>query len=679
MCDYDDPRLNQGAYRARAAITRRDALKLALATGVVAAPALLGGRVLLESRGDTWPAGEVFASPSEPNAAASPLLIALPPGTDAVRAAQWQEILRVEGLPYAQVSDVEALERSILDRVAAVILLPGDVDRGVQELLRDFVTAGGGLIAVQPGTALLPLCGLEATAGISENGYLCVQTGAAPAAGIATGALQFHAPLLHTRAVEAEPVAWLCDAASMATATPAVTMRRLGDGAVVAWCFDLAASVVLTRQGDPALAGSENDGLDGVRACEMFAGFVDLDRIAVPQADEQQRLFVNLLHEAAAARAPLPRLWYFPANADSMLICTGDSHNNPAYAVDEVLQRVERFGGSMSIYYTPPPTSTVRRAVRRIRNWVEQGTPLGEILPHSDVVTPYHADAWRARGHEFALHPYVEEGLEAGWARYWEQFTGLGFGSFDTTRTHRVLWHGWTETARVQAGYGVGMNMDYYHVGPTFQRSDGSWAFGYFTGSGLPMRFVNDDGRLLSIWQQTTQLVDEQISAKPWGANFTGGDTSEAIGIASHLVRTAADGAYAALGGQFHIDPFAVPGPWTEPAGAYLDGVLAACAERNVPIRSGAAWFDFTRARAEDGVVRHEWRADSGTLLLEMTAQADDLTVLLPAQIGGRSLTQLQVNGKQTPTLTRRVGATLYSVVTLARGAGLIEARYTTS
>lgn len=674
MCDYHDPRLTQETHRARLSITRRDAMKLALATGVVAVPAILGGQVLLESRGDARPGGDVFAALPGPSAAASPLLIAFPPMTPPVNAAQWQEILRVEGLPYAQVSDVAALDRAMLDRVAAVILLPGDVDRGAQDLLRDFVVAGGGLIAVQPGTSLLPLCGLEAAAGKTENGYLCARAGAAPATGIATGALQFHAPLLHTRAVEAEPIAWLCDAAGVATATPAVTMRRLGSGAIVTWCYDLAASVVLTRQGDPALAGSESDGLDGVRACELFAGFVDLDHIAVPQADEQQRLFVNLLNEAAAA--PLARLWYFPGNADSMLICTGDSHNNPASAVDEVLQRVERFDGTMSIYFTPPPTSIVRRATRRIRNWAEQGTPLGEILPHSDVVTPYHADAWRARGHEFALHPYVEEGLEAGWARYWEQFTGLGFGTFDTTRTHRVLWHGWAETARVQASYGVGMNLDYYHVGPTFQRADGSWVFGYFTGSGLPMRFVNDDGRLLSIWQQTTQLVDEQLIAMPWGANFAGVDTAEAIEIATHLVRTAADGAYAALGGQFHIDPFAVPGPWTEPAGVYLDGVLAACAERNVPIRSGAAWLDFVRARSEGGFDRVEWLAESGSLRLDIAAQAEGLALLLPLQRGILSLAQLQVNGKEIPTLTRQVGATLYLVVILEPGNSQVEARY---
>ncbi len=675
MCNHDDPRLSGGTPRPRMMISRRDALKLAIATGVVATPALLGGRVLLDSRGAPMPAAEIFASSPALSAEPGPLLVVSPQTPLDLAAARWQEMLRVEGLPYVQAIDLAALNQEMLAQAAAILLLPGDVDRSTAERLRDYVVAGGGLVVVRPGSTLTSLCGLEPLPATTAHGYLCVQARSAAAAGIASGALQFHAPLQHASAVDAEPLAWLCDAAGVATSIPAATIRQLGQGTVATWCYDLAESVVLSRQGDPALVDTEHDGLEGVRACEMFAGFVDLDRIALPQADEQQRLLVNVLH-VVAARMPLPRLWYFPANADSLLICTGDSHNNPANAVDDVLQRVERFGGSMSVYYTPPPTNTVRRAARRIRAWVEQGTPLQDVLPHTEVVTPYHADAWRRRGHEFALHPYVEEGLEAGWARYWEQFTGLGFGSFVTTRTHRVLWSGWTETARVQAGYGVGMNLDYYHVGPTFQRADGSWAFGYFTGSGLPMRFVNDDGRLLSIWQQTTQLVDEQLIAMPWGANFAGVDGTEAIEIASHLVRTAARGAYAALGGQFHIDPFAVPGPWTEPAGIYLDGVLAACNDLNVPIQAAATWHEFTQGRAECRFEQIHWEEQAQRLHISLSSTVDGLTLLLPVQMKLLNLVELQVNRKEIPIAVRRVGATLYSVAVLEPGASLIQARY---
>lgn len=68
-----------------------------------------------------------------------------------------------------------------------------------------------------------------------------------------------------------------------------------------------------------------------------------------------------------------------------------------------------------------------------------------------------------ARGHEFGIHPYVEEGLEAGWRRYYEVFTGMGYRPVPpTVRTHRVLWSGWVETARFQAVCGIRMNLDFY-------------------------------------------------------------------------------------------------------------------------------------------------------------------------------------------------------------------------
>jgi hypothetical protein len=494
MCEHHSVTTSTSAHWT---LTRRTALKLALAAGVVSIPAVAGGRLLLESNGRPRPDALVFVAAAADDDATTPLLIAYPDGANSVI---WQEILRVEGLPYVRVQPLAALTLDSLHGVAVVIVPPGEVSALQAELLVEYVTAGGGLIVVQPGAELTPLCGLAAGAGVTAHGYLCVQSGAPGAEGIDTGALQFHAPLRHYELREAEQIAVVCSQEAIATTTPAVTWQRIAEGAVVTWCYDLAQSVVLTRQGPPAHAGAETDGVEGVRAVDMFPGFIDLERIHLPQADEQQRLLVNLLDAISAV--PLPRLWYFPNNANSVLVLTGDSHNNPALAVDSVLRRVEDYGGTMSIYYTPPPTDTVRRAVRRVRTWLDEQPVVGDLVPPSDVVTPYHAALWRARGHEFALHPYVEEGLELGWARYWQQFTGLGFGTFTTTRTHRVLWHGWTDTARVQAGYAINMNFDYYHVGPIFQRANGSWAFGYFTGSGLPMRFVDVEGRLIDNWQQ---------------------------------------------------------------------------------------------------------------------------------------------------------------------------------
>lgn len=671
MCDQHP--VTGAAARSHWSLSRRNALKLALAAGVVTVPAIAGGRLLIESSGRAKPAVTPFVLPEAEERASAPILITY---TGNANPAVWQELLRVEGLPYVHALPLNGLAAEQLHRTAVVIVLPGMPGVAQVELLRDYVEAGGGLIVVTPDAGLTAVCGLTEGEGATADGYVCVATGAPGVAGIEPGALQFHAPLHHYQLREAEAVALMCSREAAVTTTPAVTWRRLGRGAVVTWCYDLAQSVVLTRQGLPTRADAEGDSVDGVRAVDMFPGFIDLDRIHVPQADEQQRLLVNLINALSAI--PLPRLWYFPANTDSVLVLTGDSHNNPAPAVDAVLRRVEAFGGTMSVYYTPPPTDMVRRAVRRVRTWLDEQPVIGDLTPPSDVVTPYHADQWRARGHEFALHPYVEEGLEIGWARYWQQFTGLGYGTFDTTRTHRVLWHGWTDTARVQAEYAVHMNLDYYHVGPTFQRPDGSWAFGYFTGSGLPMRFVDAEGRLLNNWQQTTHLVDEQVLEMPWDANFVGSTPEAAIEIADDVIRRAAGGAYAALGVQCHFDPFAVPGPWSTGAAHYLDGILASGAAQELPMLTASHWLTFTQARASVRIDALQFDRAAGllTFTARIASPAVALTLLIPIQHNTLHLVSLQANRKQIAHQTRKVGATLYATAPLVSSETEVEARY---
>ena len=113
------------------------------------------------------------------------------------------------------------------------------------------------------------------------------------------------------------------------------------------------------------------------------------------------------------------RLWYFPFNADSIVVATGDAHLSPHHAIEKVITRVENFDGSISIYYTPLTSSLIARVARRARAWVTDELPyLGDVLAKSfDAPTPGQVNSWIARGHEFSLHPYVDTGLEKGWDR----------------------------------------------------------------------------------------------------------------------------------------------------------------------------------------------------------------------------------------------------------------------
>ena len=98
----------------------------------------------------------------------------------------------------------------------------------------------------------------------------------------------------------ASSVATLYSTASTSTTSPAVTLANAGSGQAAAFTYDLARSIVYTRQGNPAWSGQARDGQSGpIRPDDLYFGaasfdpqpdWVDLSKVAIPQADEQQRL-----------------------------------------------------------------------------------------------------------------------------------------------------------------------------------------------------------------------------------------------------------------------------------------------------------------------------------------------------------------------------------------------------
>ena len=126
----------------------------------------------------------------------------------------------------------------------------------------------------------------------------------------------------------ASTIATLYSNATAATTNPAVTLRSVGAGGqAAAFTYDLARSVVYTRQGNPAWSGQERDGNSPIRSDDLFySDWIDLNKVAIPQADEQQRLLANLIIQMNFDKKPLPRFWYFPRSLEAVVIMTGDDH-----------------------------------------------------------------------------------------------------------------------------------------------------------------------------------------------------------------------------------------------------------------------------------------------------------------------------------------------------------------
>ena len=267
-------------------------------------------------------------------------------------------------------------------------------------MLSNWVNGGGKLVAMRPDSQLAGLLGLTSVARHrSSNAYLQVDTQPPPGQGITDQTIQFHGTADHYQlsgAIERSRRS----TATRPTATPfpAVTLRAVGSsgGQAAAFTYDLARSVVYTRQGNPAWSGQERDGQPPIRSDDLFFGasasdpqpdWVDLDKVAIPQADEQQRLLANLVlqmeQRADAAAAVL-----VPARAASKAVVVHD-RRRPR-------QRWHR--------------RPVRRADRRQPGRLQR-RELGVHAQHVVRLPEHAADRRAGRG-------YTSQGFEVGAARH---------------------------------------------------------------------------------------------------------------------------------------------------------------------------------------------------------------------------------------------------------------------
>jgi hypothetical protein len=586
----------------------------------------------------------------------------------------YSEILRAEGLNFFAVAMTTAIQLSDLQQFNGILLAEQPAAAEVSNLLRAYVERGGNLIAMRPDVRVAAWCGLRAVGATQNSTYLLIDAEHPIGHGFTAMALQFHGSADQYRLDGARAVAWLADRDNRRSDFPAVAVHTVGRGNVAVWAFDLARSVALMRQGNPALSGQEHDGLQNVRATDQFVGWFDRDRLAIPQADEQQRLLAKLVAAQQIDQGPLPRLWYFPDTVNSVLVPTSDAHQNPTSAVDEMITRVERYGGHLSIYYQPPLFSQRYRVLQRTRMWLSDIGVGGE----SYFPSPARVVNWRARGHEFTVHPDVENDLDGKWANYWEVFTGLGWGPISqSARTHLVLWTGWVETARVQATYGIRMNHDYYQFGPMFRAPGAKWLCGYFTGSGYPMRFVDQQGRVLDIYQQVTQLADDHLLKLHW-QGIAELSAEEALAVARPFLRQSATD-HSVITVQFHADPYAQPEPHFTQAARWLEGMLETAAASNMPIWCSAEWQRFLEAR--HGAALRTVRWDSAALRLSLIAQvaldpARPLGLLLPNRHAETQLCEVTLGGRSVPFQLREMRGMVYASVAVTAGTHSIVAQY---
>lgn len=547
------------------------------------------------------------------------------------------EMIRGEGLNLFTVRTTSSFSASALAPYDTLVLGETTLTPEQVASLTEWVNAGGNLIAMRPSASLADLLGLAPAGGGISEGYLKIDTSKRPGEGIEAATMQFHgtADLYRPRDAGTQVVAQLYSTATAATEFPAVTLRSVGTsgGTASAFTFDLARSIVYTRQGNPAWSGQERDGISPIRSDDLFyTDYIDLSKVAIPQADEQQRLLANLITETTRDVLPVPRFWYLPRGEVAAVVMTADEHN----------------GGSVPNRFSTELSRSTAGCFVAFWDCVRSTSYMFVDYP---LISDNQARTYEQQGFELALHPNSGCGTpnRAQFAALLtEQLAALGrhYPSITTPTTSRndcVFWVDYTTVPEEEEKAGINLDANYYYW-------PASWAAsrpGMFTGSGMAQRFLSVDGRLIDVYQATTQLTDESGQAYP----------STAIALMDGAINK---GYYGAFVANLHTDG--------KDAASYHDAVVTAAQGRSVPIITAEQLLEWTDGRNASSFTNLARSGDTMTFTVTAGEGASGLQAMLPMQGSTGTLQSLSRAGSTVSFQTKVIKGVSYAVFTAVDG-----------
>jgi hypothetical protein len=544
----------------------------------------------------------------------------------------YKEILRAEGFNSFDSIDRTQVTGAVLARYDVAILGDMPLTPGQVTMLSDWVASGGNLIAMRPDKQLASLLGISDASSIRADAYLLVNTAQEPGAGIVDQTIQYHSVAdLYTLA-GATQVAAIYSSPTQATLNAAVTINSVGanGGHAAAFAFDLARSIVYTRQGNPAWAGQERDGKpDAIRPSDLFfPDYVNLDKAIIPQADELQRLFANMILYMNADRRPMPRFWYLPGMKKAAILMTGDDHGTPT--------------GSQNLFEaliaaSAPGCSVANWECYRATAWLYTNSG----LTNSQALS-YHNQGFEMGAHVSTnCQNWAPQTLNAFFtndlASFAAKYTSLP--SQVSNRTHCIVWTDWATHPKVELSNGIRLDENYYYWPPEWVNNRP----GFMTGSGFPMRFADLDGSIIDVYQAVTHLVNE-TDATPASINSL---LDKALGP---------EGYYGVFG--THYD--------------YTDGfelnLLNSAKARNVSLISARQLLTWLDGRNSSSFGDSTWNGAKFAFSITVEAGANNLYAMIPDKTTGGRLISLTINDTPVSFTVETIKGRSYAVFRATNG-----------
>ena len=560
----------------------------------------------------------------------------------------YTEILRTEGLNEFHAQDLESITPTVLKQYDLALVGEIPVSAKQADMLVEWVRNGGNLIAMRPDQDLAVKLGIRTMPAHVSNGYLAINTQQPPGKGLVGETIQFHGDADIYAQNGGTLVASLYRNASTSADAPAVMIEKIGAGKAAVFAYDLARSVVYTRQGNPAWAGTDRDGLSPMRTDDLFYGaavhdpqpdWVDFNKIAIPQADEQQRLLSNLILLLNESKEPLPRFLYLPRGLKAVVIMTGDDHGGAGTA-----GRFRRF-----IADSPPGCSVVEWQCIRSTSNIFIGS-----------ITPEDATAYVSQGFEIGLHfstgckdwpshktrgpngetisTILPDQMDSYYDSQLANFAAMypGIPSPVTTRTDCISWGDYDTQPQIELKHGIRLDTNYYYWPPKWVRNRP----GLFTGSGIPMRFAKADGTIIDVYQAPTQMTDESGQTYPFTVDRL---LDNALGPKEYI------GAFTA---NMHTD---------NPESAGANAIVASAKARGVPVIAAYQMLRWLDGRNASTFEHLNWNGHSLAFQIAVGVGANGLQAELPISFNGESLKGITVNGNAVTYRKRPIAGIDYA------------------
>ncbi len=562
----------------------------------------------------------------------------------------YSEILRAEGYNTFATADVSAITATLLNQYDVVII--GEVPLTTTQVstVTTWVNNGGNLIAMRPDKKLANLLGLTDQAATLAEGYMLPNTTSAPGLGITNQTMQYHGVAdKYALASGTSAVATLYSNATTATTNPAVSLRNVGTkgGQAAAFTYDLAKSVVYTHQGNPAWAGQERDGSSPIRPNDLFYGakagdvqpdYINLDKVAIPQADEQQRLLGNMIQMMNKDRKVLPHFWYFPKGSKAVMVMASDDHGTTSGTQD-----------SFNRLLTASPAGC------NVANW--ECARSTSLMYDSSPMTDTTAASFAAQGFDIGSHvstgcadwtpTSLENAFSADLSAFATKYPSLT--AQHVKRTHCIAWSDWATEPKTELAHGLRLDLNYYYW-------PGSWVQnrpGFFTGNGVPMRFADSDGSMIDVYQIPSHLVNESGMAFPQAINTV---LDRALGP---------EGYYGAFGTHYDFSD------------SFDQQLIVAAQSRGVPLVSGQQMLSWSDARNNSSLGTPTWSGNNLSFTTTVDAGTNGmLRTMLPLSSSKGRLTGITKSGAAVSYTTEVIKGIQYAV--FAASTGTFTASYAT-